>query len=61
MKPMQDNIEDWAKRRLTERVDLQTAITILRERGYDIDEMLAELTRLFYVDLDEFNELVQEG
>jgi hypothetical protein len=31
----------------------------LRERGYDIDEMLAELTRLFYVDLDEFNELVQ--
>ncbi|MCO5084131.1 MAG: hypothetical protein M9955_21045 [Rhizobiaceae bacterium] len=56
---MQDNIEDWAKRRLTERVDLQTAITILRERGYDIDEMLAELTRLFYVDLDEFNELVQ--
>lgn len=56
---MQDNIEDWAKRRLTERVDLQTAITILRERGYDIDEMLAELTRLFYVDLDEFNKLVQ--
>jgi hypothetical protein len=56
---MQDNIEDWAKRRLTERVDLQTAIAILRERGYDIDEMLAELTRLFYVDLDEFNELVQ--
>ncbi len=56
---MQDNIEDWAKRRLTERVDLQTAIAVLRERGYDIDEMLAELTRLFYVDLDEFNELVR--
>lgn len=55
---MQDNIEDWAKRRLTDRVDMQTAINILRQRGYDVEEMLAEMVRLFYVDLDEFNELI---
>ena len=56
---MQDNIEDWAKRRLTERVDLQVAISILRGRGYNLEEMLAEMVRLFYVDLDEFNELIK--
>lgn len=56
---MQDNIEDYAKLRLTERMDIQTAINILRSQGYDLDEMLAELVRIFYVDLDEFNELVR--
>ena len=59
MKPMQDNIEDWSKRRLTERVDLQAAVGLLRDRGYDVEEMLAELVRVFYVDLDEFNDVVQ--
>lgn len=56
---MQDNIEDWSKRRLTERVDLQAAVGLLRDRGYDVEEMLAELVRVFYVDLDEFNDVVQ--
>ena len=56
---MQDNIEDWSKRRLTERVDLQAAVSLLRDRGYDVEEMLAELVRVFYVDLDEFNDVVQ--
>lgn len=56
---MQDNIEDWAKRRLTERVDLEVAISILRQRGYNLEEMLTEMVRLFYVDLDEFNELIK--
>lgn len=56
---MQDNIEDCAKRRLTERVDLQVAISILRERGYSLEEMLTEMVRLFYVDLDEFNDLIE--
>lgn len=56
---MQDNIEDCAKMRLTDRTDLLTAINVLRERGYDVEEMLGEMVRLFYVDLDEFNELVK--
>lgn len=55
---MQDNIEDWAKKRLTDKVDLQEAIDLLMARGYEVEDMLAELVRLFYVDLDEFNELV---
>lgn len=56
---MQDNVEDSVKMRLIDPLDIQTAITILRARGCDVDEMLAEMTRLFYVDLDEFNELVR--
>lgn len=56
---MQDNIEDCTKPRLTERMDIQTAISILTSQGYDVDEMLAELVRIFYVDLDEFNDLVR--
>lgn len=55
---MQDNIEDWAKTRLTDRVDLREAIEFLSALGYDVEDMLAELVRLFYVDLDAFNELV---
>lgn len=55
---MQDNIDDWAKRRLTEKIDLQEAIDVLASRGYDLEAMLAEMVRLFYVDLDEFHELV---
>lgn len=55
---MQDNIEDWAKTRLTDRVDLREAIDFLTALGYDDEGMLAELVRLFYVDLDAFNELV---
>ncbi|MCB1465596.1 MAG: hypothetical protein M9944_10040 [Rhizobiaceae bacterium] len=55
---MQDNIDDRGKRRLTERVDLQLAITMLAERGYDVERMLAEMVKRFYVDLDEFNELI---
>lgn len=56
---MQNNIEDCGKLRLTDPVDVQTAINVLKERGYDVDEMLEEMVRLFYVDLDEFNELIK--
>ena len=56
---MQDNIEDCAKRRLIERMDIETAIGILSSKGYDVDQMLTEMVRLFYVDLDEFNDLVR--
>jgi len=56
---MLDSIEDCAKRRLIERMDIQTAINILTSQGYDVEEMLGELVRIFYIDLDEFNELVK--
>ncbi|MGP2492260.1 hypothetical protein ACTDI4_11610 [Mesorhizobium sp. PUT5] len=51
-------LDDYQKRRLTERVDILTAVNILKSRGYDEDEMISEITRIFYVDLDAYNEIV---
>jgi hypothetical protein len=56
--PMERYVEDYQKRRLTERVDIMTAINILKSQGYDHDELIAEITKVFYVDLDAFNEIV---
>lgn len=56
---MQHVIEDSLKPRLTERVDILTAVNILRSRGYRNEELIAEITRLFYVDLDEYNDVVR--
>lgn len=58
-KPMQNIVDDCHKPRLTERVDIFTAVTILRSRGYDPDDLIAEITRLFYVDLDEYNDILR--
>lgn len=55
---MERYVEDYQKRRLTERVDIITAINILRSQGYDHDELIEEITKVFYVDLDTFNEIV---
>ncbi|RWH81088.1 MAG: hypothetical protein EOQ86_07250 [Mesorhizobium sp.] len=55
---MERYVEDYQKRRLTERVDIMTAINILKSQGYDHDEMIAEITKVFYVDLDTYNEVV---
>jgi hypothetical protein len=56
--PMERYVEDYQKRRLTERVDIMTAINILKSQGYDHDELIAEITKVFYVDLDAYNEVV---
>ncbi|PDQ20942.1 hypothetical protein CN311_11575 [Mesorhizobium sanjuanii] len=55
---MERYVEDYQKRRLTERVDIMTAINILKSQGYDHDELIAEITKVFYVDLDAYNEIV---
>ncbi|AZN99704.1 hypothetical protein EJ066_22690 [Mesorhizobium sp. M9A.F.Ca.ET.002.03.1.2] len=55
---MERYFEDYQKRRLTERVDIITAINILKSQGYDHDELIAEITKVFYVDLDTYNEVV---
>lgn len=55
---MERFVEDYQKRRLTERVDILTAVNILRSQGYDDDELIAEIIRVFYVDLDTYNEIV---
>ncbi|MFE0014526.1 hypothetical protein ACFWXH_06765 [Mesorhizobium sp. NPDC059054] len=56
---METFFEDYQKRRLVERVDILTAINILKSQGYDEDEIITEITRVFYVDLDEYNDLVR--
>ncbi|GLS38072.1 hypothetical protein GCM10010869_36660 [Mesorhizobium tianshanense] len=55
---MERYVEDYQKRRLTERVDIMTAINILKSQGYDHDELIAEITKVFYVDLDAYNEVL---
>lgn len=52
-------VEDYQKRRLTERVDILTAVNILKSKGYHDEELIAEITRVFYLDLDAYNEVVQ--
>ena len=52
-------LEDHAKQRLTERKDIATAMGILEAEGFAVDDMLGEMTKLFYVDLDTFNEIVR--
>lgn len=58
-KAMERFVEDYQKRRLTERVDIMTAINILMSQGYDEDDLLGEITKVFYVDLDAYNEVIE--
>jgi len=55
---MERFVEDHQKRRLTERIDILTAINILKSQGYDQDELIGEITKVFYVDLDAYNEVM---
>ena len=55
---MERYVEDYQKRRLTERADILTAVNILKSKGYDNDDLIAEIIRVFYVDLDAYNEIV---
>ncbi|AZV22162.1 MULTISPECIES: hypothetical protein [Mesorhizobium] len=55
---MERYVEDYQKRRLIERVDIIAAINILRSQGCDYDDLIEEITKVFYVDLDTFNEIV---
>lgn len=56
---MERFLEDYQKQRLTERYDILTAINILKSRGLDQDDLIREITRVFYVDLDAYNEIVR--
>lgn len=58
---MQIAIDDCAKRRLTERVDILTAVNILESRGVPREDLVVEMTKIFYVDLDEFNRVVRRS
>ena len=58
---MDHYVEDNSKRRLTDRLDLIMAINILRKEGYDHDDLIREITRIFYIDLDEYNDIVAQA
>ena len=49
------------KPRLVERTDIARAINLLRMRGCDREQLLEEITRLFFVDLDEFNQVIESA
>lgn len=55
---MEHYVEDNAKQRLTERLDIIAAVNILRSEGYDHEDLIREITRIFYIDLDEYNDVV---
>jgi hypothetical protein len=55
---MYQPIDDHAKRRLIEHLDIAVAVNILKAEGIDRDDLLTEITKLFYVDLDAFNDVI---
>lgn len=50
--------DDCAKRRLTERSELMIAAKFLIEHGFADDEIAVQLSRFYYVDIDELNDVV---
>ena len=58
---MERFLEDYQKRRLTERLDIETAVNILKSKGYDDEDLIREIIRVFYVDLDTYNEIVNRA
>lgn len=51
-------VDDHAKRRLTEPVDIAKAILAMSAKGVPADRLLPELMKVFYIDLDQFNDVV---
>lgn len=58
---MQRFLEDHQKRRLTDRFHILTAINILKSQGYEDDELIREIIRVFYVDLDTYEEVLKQA
>ena len=52
-------VEDHAKKRLTEPVDIAKAILAISAKGVPADRLLPELMKIFYVDLDQFNAVIR--
>lgn len=52
-------VDDHAKTRLTDPVDIAKAILMLSAKGVPAEQLLPELMKIFYIDLDQFNEVVR--
>ena len=52
-------LDDHAKRRLTDPETIAHALRLMREQGVDDTDLLVELLKMFYVDLDEYAAVVR--
>lgn len=50
--------DDCAKRRLTDKAELTVAAEFLIAKGFRGDEIAVQLSRFYYVDIDELNNVV---
>jgi len=51
-------VEDHAKKRLTDPVDIAKAILAMSAKGVPANRLLPELMKIFYVDLDCYNDVI---
>lgn len=52
---MLKQIDDCAKRRLTDQMELRVAAQFLIKQGFQDHEIAVELSRYYYVDVDALN------
>jgi len=52
-------VEDHAKKRLTDPVDIAKAILAMSAKGVPADRLLPELMKVFYVDLDQYDAVIR--
>lgn len=52
-------LEDLDKQRLTDPAEIERAVLILKSQGYDETTALVELLKMFYLDLDQYAEIVR--
>ena len=57
---MRHALDENAKRRLTERAEISVAVDFLLSRGFTSEDIPAQLTRYYYVDIDLLNEVLLE-
>ncbi len=54
-------MEDHHKRRLTCREDIECAVAMLEAPGFGDVDLLVEMLKSFYVDLDEFEAVMRQA
>lgn len=51
--------DDCSKRRLTERAEMIAAVDFLHRRGFEDDDLPAQLARFYYIDIDLLNDVIR--
>lgn len=59
---MNDGVmDDHHKQRLTRRQDIERAVALLEADGFADMDLLVEMLKSFYVDLDEFQAVMRQA